>query len=47
MFSLISAKYLKLEHDLPKVVMMLITMYVDFLLIIIILEWLGVVGGKV
>jgi hypothetical protein len=47
MFTFIAAKYLRLEHDLSKVGMMLVTMYVDFLLIMVILEGLELIGGKV
>ncbi len=45
MFTFVIAKYLKLENEGLKVLMMLVAMCVDFVLIMIVLESLGILKG--
>lgn len=42
MFTFIVCKWLKLKDDGAKIVMVLITLYVDFLLTALVLEGLGI-----
>jgi hypothetical protein len=43
MFTFIVCKWLKLQSDFAKIIMVLITMYLDFILIMIALEAYGIV----